>query len=47
MMRQFSSYYIENGAYLKVENVNIGYTIPFKESPYIQKFIFILPQQTS
>ncbi len=32
----FSSYYVENGAYLKVENVNLGYTIPFKGSAYIQ-----------
>ncbi len=26
----FSSYYIEEGAYLKVENLNIGYSIPLK-----------------
>ena len=28
----FSSYYIEEGGYLKVENLNIGYTMPFKLS---------------
>lgn len=28
----FSSYYVEDGGYLKVENLNIGYTIPFKLS---------------
>ena len=32
---QFSSYYIEDGSYLKVENITIGYTIPLK-SLYIK-----------
>jgi TonB-linked SusC/RagA family outer membrane protein len=32
----FSSYYIENGAYLKLDNLNIGYTIPVKKSAYFQ-----------
>lgn len=32
----FSSYYIEDGSYLKVENLNIGYTIPVKNSPYVK-----------
>ncbi len=36
----FSSYYIENGAYLKVENLNIGYTIPLKHSAYVQNVHF-------
>jgi TonB-linked SusC/RagA family outer membrane protein len=36
----FSSYFIEDGAYLKVENVNLGYTIPFKGSAYIQNVHF-------
>ncbi len=31
----FSSYYVENGAYMKVENLTIGYTIPIK-SLYIK-----------
>lgn len=26
----FSSYYIENGAYLKLDNLSIGYTVPMK-----------------
>jgi hypothetical protein len=26
----FSSYYIENGDYMKVDNLNIGYSIPMK-----------------
>lgn len=34
----FSSYYIENGTYLKVENLNVGYTIPVKHSAYVQSF---------
>lgn len=32
----FSSYYIENGAYLKVDNVTIGYTIPVGKSQYFK-----------
>lgn len=28
----FSSYYIENGAYVKLDNVTIGYTIPLKSN---------------
>ncbi len=32
----FSSYYVENGAYAKIDNLNIGYTIPIKKSAYIQ-----------
>ncbi len=32
----FSSYYIENGAYTKIENVSLGYTIPVKRSAYVQ-----------
>jgi hypothetical protein len=28
----FSSYYIENGAYIKVDNLTIGYTIPVKSN---------------
>lgn len=32
----FSSYYLEDGAYLKAENINIGYTIPIKNSSQIQ-----------
>ena len=31
----FSSYYIEDGAYLKVDNLSVGYTIPLK-SQYIK-----------
>lgn len=31
----FSSYYVENGAYMKLENLTVGYTIPVK-SNYIK-----------
>ncbi len=33
----FSSYYVENGAYIKVDNLNIGYSIPVNNSPYVKK----------
>ena len=36
----FSSYYIEDGAYLKLENLNVGYTLPIKNSPYLQSVHF-------
>jgi TonB-linked SusC/RagA family outer membrane protein len=36
----FSSYYIEDGAYLKLENLNVGYTLPVKNSPYLQSVHF-------
>jgi len=36
----FSSYYIENGAYLKVDNLTLGYTIPTKNSAYMQNVHF-------
>jgi TonB-linked SusC/RagA family outer membrane protein len=32
----FSSYYVEDGSYLKVENLNVGYTLSVKNSPYIK-----------
>lgn len=32
----FSSYYVENGSYLKVENLNVGYTFSVKNSPYVK-----------
>lgn len=32
----FSSYYLENGDYMKVDNVNIGYTIPMKPGSSIK-----------
>ncbi|HYJ63666.1 MAG TPA: hypothetical protein VEV62_07975, partial [Parafilimonas sp.] len=36
----FSSYYIEDGAYLKLENLNVGYTLPVKNSSYLQSVHF-------
>ena len=32
----FSSYYIEDGDYLKIDNVTIGYTLPIKNNDYLQ-----------
>jgi hypothetical protein len=32
----FSSYYIEDGSYLKAENLNVGYSWPVKNSSYIK-----------
>ena len=32
----FSSYYIENGAYLKLDNLSIGYTVPLKPNSAIK-----------
>ena len=32
----FSSYYLEDGSYLKAENITLGYTIPVKHSAYFQ-----------
>lgn len=32
----FSSYYLEDGDYLKIDNLTIGYTLPFESSNYLQ-----------
>ncbi len=32
----FSDYYLENGSYLKLDNITVGYTFRFPESKYIQ-----------
>jgi hypothetical protein len=31
----FSSYYLEDGSYVKLDNITLGYNIPFKENKYI------------
>ena len=36
----FSSYYIENGGYLKGENVSLGYTLAVKNAAYVQNLHF-------
>ncbi len=33
---EFSSYYLEDGSYLKLDNITVGYTFRFKENKYIQ-----------
>tara|TARA_R110002020_G_scaffold312101_3_gene527624 strand:- start:55674 stop:58691 length:3018 start_codon:yes stop_codon:yes gene_type:complete len=32
----FSSYYIENGSYVKLDNVTVGYTFPMENTDYIK-----------
>lgn len=32
---QYSSYYIENGGYMKLDEVTLGYNVPFKGNKYI------------
>jgi hypothetical protein len=32
----FSSYYIENGAFMKIDNITIGYSVPIKKSDYLE-----------
>ena len=36
----FSSYYIEDGAYLKVDNLTIGYRLPVASNRYVQNIRF-------
>jgi len=31
-----SDYYLEDGSFLKMDNVTLGYNIPFKENKYIK-----------
>ncbi len=33
---ELSDYYLEDGSYLKLDNITLGYTIPFKDNKYIQ-----------
>ena len=32
----FSNYYLEDGSYLKLDNITVGYTFRFKENKYVQ-----------
>ena len=32
----FSDYYLEDGSYLKLDNITVGYTFRFKENKYAQ-----------
>jgi TonB-linked SusC/RagA family outer membrane protein len=32
----FSSYYIEDGGYMKIDNLTIGYTLPVRKSQYLE-----------
>lgn len=33
---EFSSYYVENGDFVKIDNITLGYTLPFKDFDYIK-----------
>jgi TonB-linked SusC/RagA family outer membrane protein len=35
---EFSSYYVENGDFVKVDNITLGYTYLFKNNKYIRSF---------
>jgi iron complex outermembrane receptor protein len=41
----FSSYYLENGSYLKLDNLTVGYTFRFKENKYIDNLRVYLTGQ--
>ena len=34
--KSFSDYYLEDGSYLKLDNITVGYTFRFKENKYIE-----------
>ncbi|MDQ2751623.1 MAG: TonB-dependent receptor, partial [Bacteroidota bacterium] len=36
----FSSYYLENGNYLKLDNLSLGYTLPLHKNAYLQRIRF-------
>ena len=33
---KFSDYYLEDGAYIKCENISLGYNVPLKSNKYVQ-----------
>ena len=41
----FSDYYLENGSYLKLDNLTVGYTFRFKENKYIDNLRLYLTGQ--
>ena len=41
----FSSYYLEDGSYLKLDNLTVGYTFRFKENKYIDNLRLYLTGQ--
>ena len=34
--KDFSDYYLEDGSYLKLDNITLGFTIPLKPNKYVQ-----------
>lgn len=41
----FSDFYLENGSYIKLDNLTIGYNLPIKENKYIQSVRMYLTGQ--
>ena len=42
---QFSDYYLENGSYMKIDNITLGYNFKFKESSLVDRLrIYITGQ---
>lgn len=41
----FSSYYLEDGSYLKLDNITVGYTFKFKENKYIENLRLYMTAQ--
>ena len=41
----FSDYYLENGSYLKLDNLTVGYNIPLKENKYVSNLRVYLTGQ--
>ena len=34
----FSDYYLEDGSYIKLDNLTVGYTLPVKPNKFVQSF---------
>lgn len=41
----FSDYYLEDGTYMKLDNLTVGYTVPLKENKYIRSARFYVTGQ--
>ena len=42
---QFTDYFLESGTYLKIDNITLGYTFPFKENKFLQSARLYLTAQ--
>lgn len=45
LFRCNNSRWVENGSYLAIKNVTLGYTVPFKVNPYISRLRFYVTAQ--